>query len=262
MSTRAPMPISPELRALLRRLKLGPVLDTLPERLVLARGRSMPHAEFLELLLADEASRRDGSAAARRATAAGLDPAMTLERWDEEAAVTFDRALWAELTSLRFCDAAADVIVRGPVGVGKTHLASALGHIACRRRRSVLLGRTDRVLKRLRAARLDNSYDAELRRLLRVDVLILDDFALTALDPVETADVYEIVVERHRRASTIVTSNRDPSEWLAAMADPLLAQSAVDRLASGAHALVVEGESYRRRQRPGRLTPTHPAAAG
>jgi DNA replication protein DnaC len=262
MSTLAPTPISPELRAILRRLKLGPVLDTLPERLALARGRTMPHAEFLELLLADEVTRRDGSSAARRAAGAGLDPAMTLERWDESAAVSYDRALWAELTSLRFCDAAADVIVMGPVGVGKTHLASALGHIACRRRRSVLIGRTDRVLKRLRASRLDNSYDAELRRLLRVDLLVLDDFALSPLDATETADVYEIVVERHRRASTVVTSNRDPSEWLAAMADPLLAQSAVDRLASGAHTLVIEGESYRRRQRPGRLTSSAPAPAG
>ena len=255
-------PVSPELRALLRRLKLGPVLDTLPERLVLARGRTMPHAEFLELVLADEVARRDRTSAARRAAAAGRDPTMTLERWDESAAVSFDRTLWADLVSLRFCDAAADVIVMGPVGVGKTHLASALGHIACRRRRSVLVGRTDRILKRLRAARLDASYDAELRRLLRVDLLILDDFALTALDATETADIYELVVERHRRASTIVTSNRDPSEWLAAMADPLLAQSAVDRLASSAHTLVVEGESYRRRQRPGRLNPTIPASAG
>ena len=255
-------PVSPELRGLLRRLKLGPVLDTLPERLVLARGRSMPHAEFLELVLADEVARRDRTSAARRAAVAGLDPSMTLERWDESAAVSFDRTLWAELTSLRFCDEAADVIVMGPVGVGKTHLASALGHIACRRRRSVLVGRTDRLLKRLRAARLDASYDAELRRLLRVDLLILDDFALTALDATETADIYELVVERHRRASTIVTSNRDPAEWLAAMADPLLAQSAIDRLASGAHALVVEGESYRRRMRPGRTQLSEPAPAG
>lgn len=255
-------PVSPELRGLLHRLKLGPLLDTLPERLVLARGRSMPHAEFLELVLADEVARRDRTSAARRAAAAGLDPSMTLERWDESATVSFDRSLWAELTSLRFLDAADDVIVMGPVGVGKTHLATALGHIAARRRRSVLIGRTDRVLKRLRAARLDNSYDAELRRLLRVDLLILDDFALQALDPTETADVYELVVERHRRASTIVTSNRDPSEWLAAMADPLLAQSAVDRLASGAHALVVEGESYRHRMRPGRTQLSEPAPAG
>ena len=144
----------------------------------------------------------------------------------------------------------------GPVGVGKTFLATALGHIAVRRRRSVHFERSDRLFKRLRIARLDNSHDAELRKLLRVDVLIIDDFALSALDATATAtaDLYETVVERHRRASTIITSNRDPSEWLALMSDPLLAQSAIDRLSSAAHQLVVDGESYRDRQRPKVIT--------
>ena len=82
-------------------------------------------------------------------------------------------------------------------------------------------------------------------------MLIIDDFALRAMDAVDTAEVYELVVERHRRASTILTSNRDPGEMLAQMADPLLAQSAIDRLHSNAHELVIDGESYRRRQRPG-----------
>jgi DNA replication protein DnaC len=117
----------------------------------------------------------------------------------------------------------------------------------------VLFSRTDVLLKGLKASRLDGTYEAEMRRLIRVDLLILDDFLLRPLDATETADVYEVVVERHRRASTVVTYNRDPSEWLAAMADPLLAQSAVDRLQSAAHELVVEGESYRRRQKPRRV---------
>ena len=98
---------------------------------------------------------------------------------------------------------------------------------------------------------LDNSHDAEVRKLLRVDLLILDDFALSALDAIDTAEIYELIVERHRSAATIVTSNRDPIEWLALMADPLLAQSAIDRLQSAAHELVLEGDSYRRRQKPG-----------
>lgn len=89
-----------------------------------------------------------------------------------------------------------------------------------------------------------------MRRVAGVELLILDDFALQPLDATETADFYEICVERHQRASTVVTSNRTPEEWLPMMADPLLAQSAVDRLASSAHELLVEGESYRRRQKP------------
>jgi DNA replication protein DnaC len=182
---------------------------------------------------------------------------MTLEHWDDATAITFDRQLWSELCTLRFVEDAHNVIVMGPVGVGKTFLATALGHVAVRRRFSVHLERSDRLLKRLAAARLDNSHDAEIRKLLRVDVLILDDFALSGLDASDTADVYEIIVERHQKSSTILTSNREPAEWLALMADPLLAQSAVDRLQSAAYELVVDGESYRRRQKP-TMTPSKP----
>ena len=147
-------------------------------------------------------------------------------------------------------DDSYNVIVMGPVGVGKTFMANALGHIACRRRRSVLMLRADDMFKRLKAARLDRSFEQELKRLIRFDLLIVDDFALRDLDDVETQDFYELVVERHLKSSTVVTSNRDPSEWLAVMADALLAQSAIDRLQSAAYELVVEGDSYRRRQKP------------
>lgn len=112
----APTPtVSPELRALMRRLKLGQLLDTLPERLALAKGRSLAHAEFLEMLFSDEVTRRDTTSAARRAQAAGLDPTMTLERWDEGAQVSFDRAIWDELCSLRFVDSSHNALIMGPV---------------------------------------------------------------------------------------------------------------------------------------------------
>lgn len=242
--------VDPDLAATLRRLKLGQVLATLPERLALARTNKLGHAEFLQILLSDETARRDAASATLRARNAGLDPSMTIDRWDPTASVTYDQQLWNELVSLRFVDTANNVIVMGPVGVGKTFLATALGHAATRRRRTVHFERTDRLLKRLRIARLDNSHDAEIRKLLRVEVLILDDFALGPLDTNDTAVMYEIIVERHRRASTILTSNREPVEWLALMADPLLAQSAIDRLKSAAFELVIEGDSYRNRQRP------------
>jgi DNA replication protein DnaC len=246
----ATLTVTPELKALLRRVKLGRCLDTLPERLTLARQQKLSHHEFLEAILADEVTRRDIQSARLRAKTAGLDPAMLLDRWDDTAKITYDRAIWNELCSLRFVDTPNDAIILGPVGVGKTFLATALGHIAVRRGRSVHFERADMLLKRLRATRLDNSHDIEIRKLLRVDLLIIDDFALKAMDAVDTAEVYEIIVERHRRAATILTSNRDPAEMLAQMADPLLAQSAIDRLHSNAHELVIDGESYRRRQRP------------
>jgi DNA replication protein DnaC len=207
--------VSPDLRATLRALKLGQMLATLPDRLTLARQQKMVHADFLELVLADEVSRREAKSA-----------------------------------SLRFLDGPHGALILGPVGVGKTHLASALGHIAIRRRRTAHMAPAAKLFKRLKAARLDNTLDAEMRRLAGTELLILDDFALQALDPTETADFYQLCVERHQRAATVVTSNRTPEEWLSMMADPLLAQSAVDRLVSAAHELVIEGESYRRRQKP------------
>lgn len=247
--------IDPELAATLRRVKLGQVLDTLPERLALARTNKLSHAEFLQVLLSDEVSRRDTTSASRRARVAGLDPTMLLERWDPTANVTFDRHTFDELCSLRFVDASQNAIIMGPVGVGKTFLATALGHIAVRRKHSVHFERADRLFKRLRIARLDNSLDTEIRKLLGVDVLIIDDFALQSLDQAATTDFYETIVERHQRATTIISSNRDPSEWLALMTDPLLAQSAIDRLKSAAYELVVEGDSYRERQKPAIATP-------
>ena len=242
--------IDPDLAATLRRLKLGQVLTTLPERLALAKTNKLTHAEFLQIVLADEISRRDSTSATLRAKAAGLDPTMTFDRWDPTAAINYDKRLVDELASLRFIDNTNNVIVMGPVGVGKTFIATALGHTAIRRRHSVHFERADRLLKRLRVARLDNSHDTEIRKLLRVEVLILDDFALAPMDTQDTATVYEIIVERHRRAATIITSNREPNEWISLMTDPLLAQSAIDRLHSAAHDLIIEGDTYRTRQRP------------
>lgn len=241
---------SGELKELMRRLKLGRLLDTLPERLALARTGQLAHHDFLEMLLADEVARRDRQAATLRAQKAGLDPAMVLEAWDDTTSVASDRALWSELCSLRFLTDAHNALIMGPVGVGKTFLATALGHAAVRRKHSVVFERADKLFKRLRAARLDQTYDEEMRRLQRVELLILDDLALHPLGATETTDFYELVVERHRSRSTITTSNRDPGEIVTMMADPLLAQSAIDRLQSAAYELVVEGQSYRQRQKP------------
>jgi DNA replication protein DnaC len=248
--------ISQDLRTVLRRLKLSRMSDTLPERFVLARQQKMPHQDFLLLALSDEASRRDGQSALLRAQRGHLEPAMQLEAWDTTAKVTFDRALLNELASLRFLETRAHVTIVGPTGVGKTFIAHALGHIACHRRCSVLAVRADHMLKTLKHARLDNSYEAELRKLVAPALLIIDDFALDAMDATESRDAYEILIERHRAGSIIITSNRGPDEWLATFADPVRAQSAIDRFTSNSYDLVIDGESYRHRLKP-RLSPRH-----
>jgi DNA replication protein DnaC len=245
-----PEVISQDLKTVLRRLKLSRMLDTLPERLSLARTQQMPHQDLLLLALSDEASRRDSLSATFRAQRADLDPAMQLEQWDKTTKVSFDRALLNELGSLRFVEANAHVAIVGPCGVGKTFLAHALGHVACRRGYSVLAIRGDKMLKTLRHARLDNTHEAELRKLIGVDLLIVDDFGLDAMDAAESRDAYEIFTERHRAGSMVITSNRGPDEWLATFADPMRAQSAIDRFTGNSYDLIIEGASYRPRQKP------------
>jgi len=244
--------ISSDLKVTLKRLKLSRILDTLPERLTLARQQNMPHQDLLLLILSDEAARRDGQAASTRADKAGLDPDMRLELWDETAKVSYDKKLLGELATLRFADGSppSHVAIIGPVGVGKTFLAHALGHIACRRGLSVLAISADVMLKRLKHARLDNTHETELRKLIGVDLLIIDDFALDGMDAVESRDAHEIIRERHRAGSLIITSNRGPDEWLAMFADPMRAQSAIDRFCGNSYDLVIEGESYRPREKP------------
>lgn len=242
--------IPAELVTALKRLKLGKILDTLPERLTLAKQQKMTQQDFLLLLLHDEIARRDNVSAELRAKVAHLDPEMHLERWDDTAKVALDKTVLNEVMSLRFIEEHSHVVIVGPVGTGKTFLAHAIGHAASRRRNSVLMLSADRMLKTFKHARLDNSHEAEMRKLIAVDLLIVDDFALDAMDPTESRDISELFTERHRAGSLIVTSNRTPDEWLAIFADPVRAQSVIDRFANNAYDLVIEGESYRPRLKP------------
>ena len=251
------IPVNPELVSALKRLKLGRIAQTLPERLVLADKQEMSFEDLLLLVLTDEIARRDNTAADNRARAARLDPAMRLELWDKTSKVHYDKRLLAELCSLRFLEAHRHVVVLGPVGVGKTFIAQALGHIACRHGYQVRFSRADEMLRRLRQSRFDNSRDAEMVALTTVDLLILDDFALETMTKEESKDIYQLFLERTGRGSMVVTSNRDTAEWLAMFDDMLLAQSAVDRFKNAAYDFVMEGESYRPRLKP-RLDPADP----
>lgn len=248
--TAASQALSPELVRALKRLKLGRIAETLSDRLVLADKQDMTFDDLLLIVLTDEIARRDSAAAQTRARDAGLDPTMRLEQWDKSAKVSFDKRMLAELTSLRFLEAHRHVVVLGPVGVGKTFIAQALGHLACRHGYNVRFTRADEMLRSLRQSRFDNSREAEMILLTTVDLLILDDFALEPMSKEESKDVYQLFLERTGRASMIVTSNRDTAEWLSMFDDVLLAQSAIDRFKNAAYDFVMDGESYRPRLKP------------
>ena len=192
--------LSPDLIAALRRLRLGRMIDTLPDRIALAQSQGMSFEDLMTLVLTDEIARRDTTAVGNRITTAKLDPEMSLERFDKTAKITFDKKLFAELCSLRFLQAHRHIVILGPVGVGKTFIANALGQLACRHRYDVRFLRADQMLSVLRKSRLDNSHDTEMSALCSVDLLVVDDFALEPMNREESKDIYQLFIERTGRA--------------------------------------------------------------
>ena len=239
------MEIAPELVRRLKRLRLGGLVPTLPDRAAHARQAKLSPVEFLELVLQDEIDRRNSHGLALRLAAAGFEEEATFEHLLWESPVSFDRPRVRELFTLHWIAEHANVILAGPVGVGKTFVACALGHSACRAGYRVRFVKVARLLQSLHQSRADNSLERELRSWLAPDLLILDDFGLRTLTAQQSSDLYDVLVERHRRASTIITSNRAVEEWVALFDDPILANSALDRFAHQAHQIVMEGPSLR-----------------
>lgn len=242
--------IDRDLLRLMKRLKLGALAPTLPERLTLARTQQLDHAAFLTLLLADEVQRRDHLGLERRLTLAGFEEHVTLEDFDWSVPIQIDRQKLQSVFTLAFLSRREHVILVGPVGVGKTFLAQALGVAAVRAGHSVLFTRIDALFKDLAQARVDHTLERAFRRYLTPDLLILDDFGLHRLSNTQSNDLYEMIIERHRRSSFVITSNRSVDEWLGLFDDPILGNSALDRLAHSAYQFVMEGPSYRSKKAP------------
>jgi DNA replication protein DnaC len=241
-----------ELKTLLKRLRLGYMMDTLPERLALARRDQVDYAAFLQIILADEITRRDNRNMEDRLHRAGFEEICRLEDFDWTASITVDRHLLDTVFSLDFLNRHEHVLFVGPVGVGKSFLGQALGYAAVRTGHSVRFIRADAFFRILTQSRADHTLEKNFRTFLNPDLLILDDFGLQKLSAQQSTDLYELIIARHHQSSLAITSNRAVEEWLSLFDDPILGNSALDRLANASYQIIIEGTSYRERQSPHR----------
>jgi DNA replication protein DnaC len=250
--------VEPALHQALRTLKLSGMLETLEARLAQARAGELGHIEFLQVLCHDEIARRDSQAVTRRIRRAQFESQNTLEGFDFHASPKLPAAQIRDLAALRWLSAGESVILYGPVGVGKSHIAQALGHLAIRHGADVRFTKTSRVLATLAGGHADRSWDKRLAELSRPAVLILDDFAMRELTAPQADDLYELVTARAAAGhSLLLTSNRSPVDWYPLFPNPVVAESLLDRLINTSHQVFMNGPSYRPHQRPG----TTPASA-
>ena len=233
----------------LRELDLSGMVLTLDVRAAQATANHLAPTEFLALLLDDELERRSQQRLARRFAESGCDEQKTLAAFDFAAAPGVQRSLVQDLATCAFLTRHENILLCGPTGVGKSHLANALACEALKRDYRVLARSLHRLLADLHAARATGAYNRLWARVVTCDLLVLDDFGLQALTPQAAQDLYEIISERYERRSLILTSNRALSEWAEVFNNDLLASAALDRLTHHAHTLVIQGESYRQRSR-------------
>ena len=237
----------PELIPLLKQLRLSGILDSLETRNREAIDRKLAYTDFLGLLVHDEVARRDQKKLAQRLRRANFRSQKTLESFDFSRLPNLNRALVHDLATGRFIEEKVAVLIAGPCGTGKSHLAQAIGHLAARQGHDVLFTTQTQLLASLRSAQAVGTYDRRFQALVNTPLLIIDDFGLKPLRPPEDESFHDLIGERYERAATIITSNLDFSEWSDAFPNnKMLGAATLDRIRHGAYRVVLDGDSYRR----------------
>jgi DNA replication protein DnaC len=229
----------------LKRLRMSGVLETLDVRNQQAIEGQWTYVEFLARLLEDEVERRAQKQLALRIRRAAINTTKTLERFDFNFNPSINRQQLLDLASCTYIRQKRNALICGPTGVGKTHLAQALTHEACRRGYSALFVNTYKMLQHINGGRADGTLEKRFQTYLRPDLLVLDDFGLKPLHPPAPEDLYDVINERYERGSILLTSNRAPEEWPDLFGSPLLASAGLDRLSHRAHIVVITGSSFR-----------------
>lgn len=239
------MGVADDLVPVLKKLRLSGVLQSLDLRNREATDDGLAHTEYLYRLLHDEVDRRESKQLSLRLRRANFEGMKSVEDFDFQFNPNVPKAKVLDLATCQFIERKANVLIVGKTGVGKSHLAQALGQRACRAGYNALYVAAHDMLTQLRAARADLSHEKKLARFTAPDLLIIDDLGLRPLSADEPIDLYEVIRRRYERGAMIVTSNRDTAEWYPLFGDPLLASAAMDRLLHHAHVIDIDGESYR-----------------
>jgi len=237
----------PEINTILKQLRLPHIFQHLPTRTREAVEGKLSYPEFLSLILQDELLGRSNKKLTARFRRARVRSDKTLENFDFTFNLKINRAQIQELASCRFITEKTPVLIVGPCGTGKSHLAQALAHCAIRQETDVLWMPQSRLFSELQAARAAGRYEKKLSEFIRVPLLIIDDFGLRPMRTPQDEDFHELISGRYEQAATIVTSNLDFSEWGNAFPNQLLAAATLDRLRHNAHRIILEGASFRGR---------------